>query len=144
MGLLDKLNSGPTRNKQSLVNQTPPTRAGASPSSQLHSQGNNTEDFNPTTSKQTNATNLNFKTDVGQSKFDLDGLNPGLRAGALSTSQLHSQGSNTEAFNPSTTKPKDAVNLKFKTQAGHSQFDMDGNLPATGTYRDNAPENKQF
>ena len=205
MGLLEKLKSGPTRNNQSLENQTPATRAGAfntsqmhaqgsmgdeapgfgkinnefiasNPieasnlkfknsksyseldldgldqgirdgaltTSQLHSQGNNTETLNPTTFKQKNATNLNFKSDVGQSKFDLDGLNPGLRAGALNTSQLHSQGVNTEALNPTTTKLKDATNLNFKSDVGQSKFDLDGKLPATGTYRDNAPEGKQF
>ena len=127
MGLLDKLNSGPTRNNQSLVNQTPGLRPGASPSSQLHAQGANTEDANPTTSNQTNATNLKFKTQVGQSKFDLNGRTPDLRAGALSTSQLHAQG-----VNPTTMK------------STHSQRDLDGKLPSTGTYRDNAPEGANF
>ena len=39
MGLLDKLNSGPTKNAQSLLGQIPATVPGASPSSQTHSQG---------------------------------------------------------------------------------------------------------
>ena len=54
----------------------PPMYAGASETSQLHSQGKNTEDPNPTTFAQKNATSLNFKSSTGHSQFDLDGQTP--------------------------------------------------------------------
>ena len=79
MGLLDKLNSGPTKNAQSLLGQIPATVPGASPSSQTHSQGafdmegqgavndrgESIGSLSSTTGNGTNrpasATNLNFK-----------------------------------------------------------------------------------
>ena len=68
----------------------PPQYAGANYESQLHSQGtggfegtsavNDQGDFigvTTTTTKPSNATNLNFKRDGKQSQFDLDGQTPG-------------------------------------------------------------------
>lgn len=167
MGLLDKLNSGPTKNAQSLLGQIPATVPGASPSSQTHSQGafdmegqgavndrgESIGSLSSTTGNGANrpasATNLNFKKSTGHSVLDLDGGLPGIRAGALPTSQLHAQGTNTEASNPSTAgngnqRPTSATNLNFKTQVGQSQYDLDGQLPSTGTYRDNSPEDAAF
>ena len=54
------------------------------------------------------------------------GNKPGLYAGASETSQLHSQGKNTEDPNPTTFTKKAATSLNFKSSAGHSQFDLDG------------------
>ena len=57
------------------------------------------------------------------------GNRPGQYAGSSETSQLHSQGVNTEDPNPTTTQRKDATNLNFKSSAGHSKFDLDGKTP---------------
>ena len=56
----------------------------------------------------------------------LGGLNPAAYPGSSPTSQLHSQGVNTEDPNPTTFAQKDASNLSFKSSAGHSEFDLDG------------------
>lgn len=61
---------------QGLGGIRPANYAGSSTTSQLHAQGANTEDPNPTTNKQAQATNLNFKSAAGHSKHDLDGLTP--------------------------------------------------------------------
>lgn len=61
------------------------------------------------------------------SRFGLQGSTPEKRAGAKNTSQLHSQ-----ERNPSIMK------------ANHSELDLDGQKPKTGTYRDNAPEGSSF
>lgn len=61
-----------------------------------------------------------FKTQLG-SNLGLKGETPATREGALSTSQLHAQG----------TGP---VNLK----ADHSLYDLDGKTPEK--YLDNKPE----
>lgn len=75
-GLWKRLESGPTTNNQSYLGKQPPLYAGNNPASQLHAQGENTEELNPTTTKLSDATNLKFKTQLGHSKFDLDGLTP--------------------------------------------------------------------
>ena len=103
-----------------LKGATPGTRTGALSTSQLHSQGNNTEDLNPSTSNQNDAVNLKFKTSAGHSQFDLDGATPATRENALATSQLHAQG-----VNPTSMK------------AGHSVHDLDGANQAK--YLDNPP-----
>jgi hypothetical protein len=56
----------------------------------------------------------------------LGGLSPVARPGSSPTSQLHSQGVNTEDPNPTTFTQKDASSLEFKSSAGHSEFDLDG------------------
>lgn len=61
------------------------------------------------------------------SRLGLKGEQQEKRAGALSTSQLHAQG----------VAP---TNMR----AEHSVHDLDGKVPATGTYRDNAPEGANF
>lgn len=61
---------------QGLNGVRPANYAGSSATSQLHAQGENTEDPNPTTNKQAQATNLNFKSAAGHSQFDIDGLTP--------------------------------------------------------------------
>lgn len=67
----------------------PPMYAGANPASQLHAQGkfnlegqkavNDRGEFigvTSTTTKPSNASNLNFASSAGHSQFDLDGLTP--------------------------------------------------------------------
>jgi len=132
---------------QGLGGIDPTAYAGSLPTSQLHSQGTNTEALNPTTFKQKNATNLEFKIDGEQSKYDLKGLTPGIREfGALPTSQTHSQGvfsmEGQNAVNDrgesigslSITKiteqdkgkrPASATNLNFTKSTGHSVLDLE-------------------
>jgi len=66
--------------------------------------------------------------------ISFQGNKPGLYAGASVTSQLHSQGVNTEDPNPTTFAQKNATNLNFKSSAGHSQFDLDGLTPTDKYY----------
>ncbi len=61
------------------------------------------------------------------SRLGLQGTTPEKREGALTTSQLHAQG----------TAPT-------QMRAEHSIFDLDGKQPSTGTYRENAPEGANF
>lgn len=69
-----------------------------------------------------------LKNQIG-SKHGLGGVTPDIRDGAQNTSTLHNQSSinNNPAIDP---KP--------------SSLDLDGIPPATGTYRDNAPEGASF
>jgi len=84
MGLLDKLNSGPTKNNQSLVNQTPNTRAASLPTSQMHAQGNFGQeapgfgkiDQGFIANNKAEATNVKYKQVGEYSKLDLDGKEP--------------------------------------------------------------------
>ena len=128
-----------------LDGETPAIRAAALPSSQMHAQGklgaeapgfgkiNN--DFIASTPAE--ASNLKFKNSREYSSLDLDGKTPGIRAGALNTSQMHAQGDiGKEApgfgkinnrFIAST--PAEASNLKFKNSREYSSLDLDGQTP---------------
>ena len=128
MGLLDKLNSGPTQNNQSLVGVTPSTRAAALPTSQMHAQGNFGEeaigfgriDKGFIASSKQEAINVKYKQTGEYSKLDLNGREPARREGALSTSQLHAQGNNPTVV-----------------QAEASVYDLNGQTPSK--YLDNPP-----
>jgi len=122
MGLIDMFNASNSEliKTGTKENQFPRTRSGALSTSQLHSQGNNTEELNPSTSNQKDAVNLKFKTSAGHSQFDLDGATPSTRPGANPGSQLHAQN-----VNPTTMK------------ADHSIHDLNGDTP--GKYLDNPP-----
>ena len=84
MGLLDKLNSGPTQNNQSFVGQTPATRAAAAPTSQMHAQGNFGQeapgfgkiDKGFIANNKQEATNVKYKQTGEYSALDLDGKAP--------------------------------------------------------------------
>jgi hypothetical protein len=66
-----------------------------------------------------------LNTQLKGSNLGLKGTKPETREDALSTSQLHAQGSAPAAM-----------------KGEHSVFDLDGKKPAT--YRDNAPEGASF
>ena len=153
MGLLDKLNSGPTQNKQSLVGKTPGTRSAALPTSQMHAQGNFGEEapgFGKVNNEfvarnQAEATNLKYKKTKEYSALDLNGVTPATRAAALPTSQMHAQG-NFGQEAPGFGKidkgfiannKAEATNVKYKSSREYSTLDLDGGTPST--YYDNLP-----
>lgn len=90
---------------------------------------------------------------LAESKFGLKGVQPEIREGALPTSQLHAQGtamkpdhSKFDLDGADQDKYKDLVGegIHKDIKADNSELDIDGKLPATGTYKDNAPEGATF
>jgi len=68
-----------------------------------------------------------LKDQLTQSRLGKKGATPPTREGASPNSQVHAQ----EA-RPTVMK------------AAHSEYDLNGKKPASGTYRDNAPEGASF
>lgn len=69
-----------------------------------------------------------LKNQIG-SRHGLNGVTPDVRGGALNTSTLHFLSS---------------INDSPDIEQKPSNLDLDGNTPAAGTYRDNAPEGASF